>query len=277
MLFRLGVCRGKLASLGAAIELFGEALRLAEGSGLPCDALRSRILGWRARCWRRQLDYEAAREDVERALELAEALADRRLTAEMCFQASLIAEREGHPAAARRYAERARDLYEEAGDRVDLGRILNNLGGLNYVLGRPDEAVRYLKQAFAILLDLGLDDDAAMTVASLAQVRLGIGEAEAAEEHARHALSLLGAREDRLEQIGGAQVVLGRSLIEQGRLEEAQVVLDDAEARFANFESPSHCAAVWMAHGDLATRRGDHGRAASFYRRASTTLQDSTL
>src|SRR6476469_3461197 len=188
VLFRLGVCRYKLSSIATAVALFDEALKLAERSGLPCDLLRSEILNWRSRCRRRQRDYEAAREDVERALELAEGLEDRRMTAHVYFQASLIAEREGHWITARNYAERARGLYEQLEDQADVGRLLNNLGGLNYTLGKPDEAVQYLKDAFKVLIDLGRDDEAATAVSSLAQVRLGTGELQIAEEQARHAL-----------------------------------------------------------------------------------------
>ena len=72
LLFRLGVCRYKLASVATAVALFDEALALAERSGLPCDLLRADILGWRSRCRRRQRDFDAAREDVEAALELAQ-------------------------------------------------------------------------------------------------------------------------------------------------------------------------------------------------------------
>jgi transcriptional regulator with XRE-family HTH domain len=148
VLFRLGVCRYKLSSVATAVALFDEALQLAERSGLPCDRLRSEILNWRSRCRRRQRDYEAAREDVERALELAEGLEDKRMTAHVYFQASLIAEREGHWIAARSYAERARALYAEVEDEADVGRLLNNLGGLSYLLHKPDDALRYLKDAF---------------------------------------------------------------------------------------------------------------------------------
>ena len=81
ILFRLGVCRYKLSSVATATALFDEALVLAERSGLPCDLLRADILGWRSRCRRRQRDLEAAREDVERALELAQAMEDRRTIA----------------------------------------------------------------------------------------------------------------------------------------------------------------------------------------------------
>lgn len=274
VLFRLGVCRYKLSSIATAVALFDEALQLAERSGMPCDNLRSEILNWRSRCRRRQRDYEAAREDVERALELAEGLDDRRMTAHVYFQASLIAEREGHWVTARNYAERARGLYEEVEDKADVGRLLNNLGGLNYTLGKPDEAVRYLKDAFKVLIDLGRDDEAATAVSSLAQVRLGTGELTIAEEQARHALSLLGGREDRLDEIGNAQLVLGRALLEQGRLDDAAAAFEDAENTFEKFESTSHRAAVWIAKGDLTARRGDDTGAARLYRRAAEALQD---
>src|SRR6266508_4426370 len=274
ILFRLGVCRYKLSRIATAIGLFDQALELADRSELPCDLLRSKILNWRSRCRRRQRDFAAAREDVERALELADGLEDRRMAAHVYFQASLIAEREGHWVASRNYAERARDLYEDVEDQADVGRLLNNLGGLNYILGKPDEAVRYLKDAFKVLIDLGRDDEAATAVSSLAQVQLGTGDLTTAEEQARHALTLLDGREDRLDEIGNAQLVLGRSLLEQGRLDEAGDAFADAEATFEKFESASHRAAAWIAKGDLAARRGDDSEAARLYRRAAEALQD---
>src|SRR3954471_18724659 len=87
LLYRLGYCRYKLSSNATALGLFNEALALAEGSGLPCDALRAEIFHSRALCYRKQRDYEAAREDVERALELAEALDDRRTMADVFLNA----------------------------------------------------------------------------------------------------------------------------------------------------------------------------------------------
>src|SRR5438093_5467367 len=76
ILYRLGVCRYRLSSISTAIGLLNEAYAVAEESELPCDLLRSNILAYRSRCYRRQRDLEAAREDVERALELAQSLDD---------------------------------------------------------------------------------------------------------------------------------------------------------------------------------------------------------
>src|SRR5690349_1348022 len=130
VLFRLGMARFRLSSVQTAINLFDEALKLAEASQLPSDHLRSNIFAWRSRCYQRRRDLEAAREDVERALELAEGLNDRRTTADIFFRASNIADRQGHWVLARSYAERAKAIYEELEDRRNLGRLMNNLGGL---------------------------------------------------------------------------------------------------------------------------------------------------
>ena len=274
VLFRLGCARHLLSSNQTALGLFNEALALAEGSGLPCDRLRSEILNWRSRCYRRQRDLHAAREDVERALELAERIEDPRVVANLYFQASIVADREGHWVLARSYAERAKAHYEEIADRRNLGRLLNNLGGLNFLLGKPEEAVTFLKDAFRVALDLGNDAEAAQAVSSLAQVHLRTGDIPLAEEQARHALRLLEGRVDFLDEIGNAQLVLGRSLLEQGRLDEAHDAFAVADANFEQLSSISHRAAAWVAQGDLATRRGDDRAAAHLYRKAAEALQD---
>jgi tetratricopeptide (TPR) repeat protein len=274
VLFRMGVCRYHLSSIASAVGLFSEALQLAEASNLPCDLLRSEILGWRSRCYRRQRDLEAAREDVERALELAQALDDHRTMANVYFQASMVAERMGHWVLARSYAERAKAYYEQLNDERNVGRLLNNLGGLNFQLGKPDAAVEDLKSAYRVLLDKGSEAEAANVVSSLAHVHLMTGQVQTAEEEARHALELLEGREDFLVDIAPTQLVLGRALMEQGRLEEANEMLCAAEASAEQLESISHRAAAWMAQGDLARHSGDDPTAARLYRKAAEALQD---
>jgi len=274
VLLRLGGCRYQLNSTQTALALFNEALGLAERSGLPCDALKANILSWRSRCWQRQRDFEAARDDVERALELSRGVEDLRTIGAAYFQASLIADREGHWVLARNYAERAREAYAELADRVHVSQLTNNLGGLSFLLGNTDQAVELLKESFAIALDLGRDADAGRAVSSLAQVHLRTGELEQAEAHARHALELLEGRVDYVDEMGSAQLVLGRSLLEQDRLDEADTAFLAAEACFGELGSGSHRAAAWIARGDLAARRGDHERAAELYRTAAEALQD---
>jgi tetratricopeptide (TPR) repeat protein len=241
---------------------------------MPSDSLRSNILSWRSRCWRRMRDYEAAREDIERALQLAEDADDPRTIGDAFFQASLVADREGHWILARTYAERARAAYELLADRVHVGQLTNNLGGLNFLLGKTDEAVTLLKEAFSIALDTGREADAAQAVSSLAQIHLRTGDVAQAEEQARHALQLLADHEDYLDEVGSAQLVLGRALLEQNRLDEAEAAFSAAEQSFSQLGSASHRASAWVARGDLAARRGDDRLAAHLYRSAAEALQD---
>ncbi|HZD86939.1 MAG TPA: tetratricopeptide repeat protein [Gaiellaceae bacterium] len=274
VLLRLGGCRYQLNSIQTALALLNEALGLADRSGLPCDRLKANILAWRARCWIRQRDFEAARDDVERALELARSVDDLRTIGAAYFQASQLADREGHWVLARTYAERAREAYAELSDRVHVGDLTNNLGGLNFLLGNTDEAISLLKEAFSIALETGRDVDAGRAVSSLAEIHLRTGSVEQAEEQARHALELLAERVDYLDEIGSARLTLGRALLEQNRLDEAEQEFTAAEASFEGVGSASHRAAAWVARGDLASRRGDHEVAAGLYRSAAEALQD---
>jgi tetratricopeptide (TPR) repeat protein len=274
LVFRLGVCRYKLSSVSTAVALLDEALSLAERSDLPCDGLRSDIYHWRSRCHRRQRDFEAAREDVEHALELAQGVDDRRKMADAYFQASLVAERTGHWVLSRNYAERAKNLFQELDDERTVGRLLNNLGGLSLLLGKPHQAIEQLKASFAVAVEVDSKGDAAQAMGGLATVHLRLGEWEAAEEHARQALQLLEGREDFLDEIGQSQLVLGRSLLERGLFDEAEESFRAADATFEQFSSVSHRANVWVALGDLAARRGQDAEAARLYRNAAEALQD---
>ena len=274
VLYRLGVCRYLLSSISTAVGLFNEALALAERSGMPADKLRLGVFAWRSRCYRRQRDFEAAREDVEFALELAEAMHDTRALGSAYFQASVLAERDGHYVLARTYAEKAKTQFEELADRANVGRLMNNLGGLEFLLGKPEQAIEHFKHAFSVALEVGRDEDAAGAVSSLAQVHLRTGDVKRAEEQALHALEIMGERDDMLDEIGNARLVLGRSLLEQDRLDEAETAFAQSEDAFAQLSSASHRAAAWIAQGDLATKRGDERRAAGLYRRAAEALQD---
>jgi len=68
--------------------------------------------------------------------------------------------------------------------------------------------------------------------------------------------------------------VLGRTLLERDRLDEAEAEFAAAEACYDTFGLASFRASVWVARGDLAARRGDDRLAAHLYRTAAEALQD---
>ena len=274
VLMSLGVCRYKLSSVSTAVALLDESLALAERPGLPVGSLRSDILQWRSRCHRRLRDYVAARDDAERALELAQDVGDRRAIANAYTQASLIAQRQGHYVLARSYAQRAKELSQQLNDERSEGRLLLMLGGLTLLLGDEEHAVEHLKASYSRALDSDSPADAAQALEGLARVHLSRGEYDQADALARSALELLQGREDYLHEVCPSQLVLGRALLERGRLDEAEEAFRAADAAAEQMASISHRTEAWVALGDLAARRGDDRGAARLYRNAAEALQE---
>jgi tetratricopeptide (TPR) repeat protein len=257
-----------------AVSLLTVALGVADRGHVGGDFVRARAFEWRARAYVRQREWEAAQLDAERSLELAEQLGDDRLRALSLMQCSVIAERRGDPRLSLFYAERARELAVESGDRRTEARLLNNMGGLRFLLGEPEHAVPLLQAAYARFLEVDDEVDAAQVVSSLAQVHLRCGAPQLAEEQARHALSILGGRDDYLDERGNAHLVLGRALLGQGRDGEAMTEFAAAEWLFERYGSSSHLAAAWMAQGEAYARVGDLEASVELYRRAAEALQD---
>jgi len=99
-----------------------------------------------------------------------------------------------------------------------------------------------------------------------------LGDHDAADDNARKALALLEGREDFLDEIGQSNLVLGRSLLERDRLDEAEQCFRAADQAFEQMESVAHRTGAWVALGDLAERRGDAREAARWYRNAAEAL-----
>jgi len=273
-LYRLGVVRYKMGSLATAAALLDEALAACAELQDPSDALRARIFNARAKIRRRQKDFTAAAEDISQALELARALNDDRVLAETYLDASLVAERRNEYSLAREYAERSRALFERVSDHEYVGKLLNNLGQLHAITGRPDEAVPLLRESFRIAVDQDNRIDAAFAASSLASARMHTGDLDGAIESGNRAIELLGNREEYREEVGNARIVIGRALFELDRIDEAEREFVAAADCFRAVETVSHLAGAWVALGDVATKRGEASRAADLYRRAAEALQD---
>jgi tetratricopeptide (TPR) repeat protein len=273
VVFQVGVVRYSESKIGEALVLFGEALVLAGGDGASADGLRSDVFHWRSRCHRRNRDWVAAEEDIEHALELAEACRDQRRIADALFQASLVAQRQGRWVLARAQAERARDLFAGLGDRATVARLLNNLAGLSHLLDDDERAIALLEEAFALFVDLDLSVEAGYVCSSLAGIQVDRGDLDAAERNARKALDLLGDRVDHLQEVGMAQLILGRAHAGRGDLDEAERLIAAADDTFRRAESTGHRSYAWLAQGDVESLRGSDAAAAGLYRRAAVALQ----
>ena len=274
VLYRVGLVRYKMGSLATAAAALDEAAKLAEGAIEPSDALRVRILNVRAKVRRRQKDFTAASEDVTQALELARSLNDDRVLAETLLDASLVAERQNQYSLARDYAERSKALYERVSDHEYVGKLLDNLGQLRAITGKPEEAVPLLTESFRIAVEQDNRVDAGFAASSLASAKLHTGDYEGAIESGNRAIGLLGSRLEYREEEGNARIVIGRAQMALDRIDEAERSFAAAANCFEAVETVSHLAGSWVALGDVAEKRGETVKAAELYRRAAEALQD---
>lgn len=271
VLFRQGCVAFQRAHVGDAAALLTRALESNERAPQPRPSLAARAHEWRSRCHVHLRDWDAARRDVERALDLAAACHDAEARANALFQASIVAERQRQWLIARCFAEQALELYRSLGNRRSEARVLNNLGGIAFLLGDTDAAELSLLAATECAAD---DADLAQAVNSLAQVYLGAGRPAEARVRALRAVELLEHRPDFLDELGNAELVVAHAYRADGEPAAASAWLDRAEATFERFGSAGHLAAAWIARGDLARSLGDVEAAADLFRRAAESLQD---
>ena len=274
VLFRTGCVAFNRGDVAEASALFTRALAENQRSALPRVDLSSRVYEWHTRCHVHRRDWEAAARDVERAIELAAAAGDRETYANALFQASIVAERRGKWLLARYHAEEALELYRELGNGLCTARVLNNLGGIAFLLGDVESAEQTLLEAIDAGFQAESEADFAQAVNSLAQVYLRSGRPAEARARALRAIQLLEGRTDFRDELGNAQLVVANSYRAGGDTALAAEWLECAETTFAALGSTSHLATVWIAQGDLAREDADVDRAADFYRRAAEALHD---
>lgn len=271
--FQQGCVALKQNHVADAAALLTRALETNERSPRPGSGLAARALEWRSRCHVAQRDWVAARRDVERSLDLAAESGDVETQAHALFQASIVAERQSQWLLARCSAEQALTLYRDTGNQLCVARVLNNLGGIAFLLGDVETAESSLLEAIEAAAGES-DADFAQSVNSLAQVYLRTGRPAEARARALRAIELLDGRSDFLDELGNAQLVVAGSFQAEGEPAAAAEWLDLAEATCLQLGSTSHLAAVWIARADLGLSTGDVEAAADLYRRAATALQD---
>jgi tetratricopeptide (TPR) repeat protein len=274
VLFRQGCVELKRANIAEATSLFTRSLETNARSAHPSLLVAAGVRNWRSRCYQLRRDWDAAARDAEASLELATEAGCDRSRAHAMFQASLVAERQRQWLLARFHAEQALEIYRRFGDTLSAARILNNLGGIDFLLGDVAAAERSLLDAASTAAEAGSDADIAQATSSLAQVYLRTDRTDAARTHAHAALDLLAGRADFLEEIGNAQLVVAKAHAAEQDTAAAATWLDHAAQTFTQLDSASHLAAVCVARGDLARTLGQEREAADYYRDAAESLQD---
>lgn len=274
VLFRTGCLALKRSEVAEAVSLFTRALETNIRSSHPSSLLAADVRNWRSRCYQLVRDWDAASRDAEASLELATDAGCERTRADAMFQASLVAERQRQWLLARFHAEQALEIYRRYGDTLSTARLLNNLAGIDFLLGDVESAEQLLVEAAATAAEAGSVADVAQATSSLAQVLLHTARPHEAREHAEACLAMLVGRVDFLEETGNAQLVIAKSYGAELDTASASEWLDQAERTFVELRATSQLAAVSIARGDIARQTGDCDAAAELYRAAAESLQD---
>ena len=182
-------------------------------------------------------------------------------------------------------------VMRASGDCLDVVRVLRITSGtraveavalrcqavLEALRGRMDAARRMIGSARRTVEELGLTHRSLEAAMAAGLIELLDGQAEDAEGHLRAAYE--GLRERRLGgEAAQAGAFLGRALLAQNRIDEADAVAAEAEALAG---SDLKAAITWRdVRAEAATRRGDLERALSLAREAvelATTTDALTL
>jgi predicted ATPase/class 3 adenylate cyclase len=221
-----------------------------------------------------------APDEGRRYYQQAAALADDPLLeAELLEQAGRLAVKANQLVEAREQLERALTLYTEAGDARAAARASTALADVDHHEGRHEEAATRLEQAVAQLEQGTPSSELAAALAQLGRMHALAGHGEAAAAPLERALTL--AERLQLPEVF-VEALTSRAavLIYQGRLAEARILLEAADARahaeqlYASALRAENNLAVVLGASDrhaealelrersiaLARRRGDRSR-----------------
>jgi tetratricopeptide (TPR) repeat protein len=203
VVFLVGVVRYHESRIAEAITLLDQALVLAEGSAERTDRLRSDILHWRARCHRRIVTGWPRR----RTSTVRWSSPERSGTRAGRGRAVPGLARRSAPGSLGARPQVRRTLAPTSSRRSATGRrwrgLLNNLAGLNHLLGTPDRSIELLEEAFEIFVDLDLPGSMRATSARRSP-RSGstFGQAELARHRRARRSTSSTARTDHLQEVG---------------------------------------------------------------------------
>jgi tetratricopeptide (TPR) repeat protein len=276
VLFRLACGREALGDLKLALQLLEESTRILNRGVIPSDGLRIRILRRMVAIHTRRHDLEAGREAAEAALEIGRRLGDKRAVAEAYWEAAMLEERRREFAKATEYALRARDLMMDLGDQQETARLLDDLGEIKNLMGKPAEAVQCFEDGLDLLKTVDDPVTRCHVLNGFAETQLALGDTRRALELTNKSLAIMEGRDGQADLKGGAHLIRARAFLVLGQLDESHVELEAAKRAYASLEQARLTSQVFLLEGDLLMAETRPEEAAAVYRRSSEILQDAT-
>ncbi len=227
-----------ISDYAAALEAAQHAIEQAARAGEADGEIAGHIARGRA-LWR-QGSYDAARQPLARALELARATDNRHGGARSLYYLGHVSLYQGNHAVAQAHYQQALEVYRADGHRQGEADSLSMLGVIHYELGDYPAARDYYEQGLSICQTIGDRRGETMALSNLGVVYCDLGDYGAARDYHRQAFDIRLTIGDRWGE--------ATSLVNLGLVYH---YLDD------NAEAERHCQQALAIQQEIGDRRGE--------------------
>ena len=235
MLNNIGFIYSSLGEYSTALDYYEQSLAIREAIGDRRGVGES--LNNIGVIYSRLGEYSTALDYYEQSLAISEAIGDRRGEGTMLNNIGFIYDSLGEYSTALDYYEQSLAISEAIGDRRGEGTMLNNIGVIYSRLGEYSTALDYYEQSLAIREAIGDREGEGITLANIGRVLNRQEKPEVAivflkksvnvrEFIRQNALSSQESQKSYLNTVAYDYRFLADLLLEQGRILEAQQVLE---------------------------------------------------
>lgn len=216
-----------------------------------------RLLGIAGTTWRHLFQLDKAHHALHHACQMARALPDRILEADLLQRLGYVLADHGEHGTALRLARRATTLYLNVADLEGIGRAFVDQGTWLFYLDRCADAIQALDTAL-LYLPPSSEENRCAALHNLSLSHHQLGQLQQAARCAQQARRLEGA----LDAGGRARLIWlqGRIAGDLGHLDEAQTLLAQAADRLVSLH-PADGALATIEHVHVLLRLGQSERA----------------
>jgi eukaryotic-like serine/threonine-protein kinase len=224
-LLNLGVISVKRGDFTAARRMYNESLRSYQQAGDKFGM--AAVMGNTGILLRTQGKLQDALTHFQKVFELSNQVGHRGSAAQaLAATGDILLEQGDLPGAYKMY-QRASTIEHEIGGRNIYASTLTQMGRVFRQQAKADDAQRAYRESLSLQEELGNKSDAAETRLALAELQCDLGKGTEAEQLSRQAVEAFRSDAYVDEEIA-AQAMLSRSLLQQGRTNEAHAAIADA-------------------------------------------------
>ncbi len=274
------VCRSvSLRMIGERVQ---EAVELASQGLDQLEANRASkwIIAWSIR--NRSIAHgiagniEEALEDLERALEMFEALDDTYRAGLCHHDIGRFLGEQGNVEGAKQHTKEAICIWQTIGNTKYLALALNNMGMISCITGNYGEAIERCSRAFNLAIQIGATRQAAFAQASLGDAYLGCQEYDQAIEAYTVSTELAGKATARRLEVYNT-VKTGECYYQQHNMAQALKLANQAREIASEVELPFETGLVYLLQARVHIRIGYYSTSSELLAKAVDCFTENPL